>query len=193
MKPILLFFKRRMPVIAACVLSFTLLVSAYWLRRAKFESRLNLSFSSSERAPDDAVSVSPSLTPPSSGEILMDYYGDCLVFNPTTRIYETHTGVDFACPDGNVAASADGVAKRIYTDARLGLTLEIEHENGDVTRYASLSKVLVREKSRVAAGETIALSGTSALFETGIGAHVHFEYIKNGNIHQIPFTERVKP
>ena len=194
MKNLISFLKRLSPVIAACVLSCMLLISARWLRSAALESAFNIVPPAGNTASlREEAQAAPSLNPPSEGGILMHFSGDALVFNPTLGIYETHPGTDYFCPDENVRAVSDGVVKRIYDDMRLGLTIEIEHENGDISRYASLSKALVHEKGRITGGQIIALFGTSALFESSLGPHVHFEYIKNGNLCEIPFTQQCEP
>lgn len=89
-----------------------------------------------------------------------------------------HTGVDI---DGdyttNNYAAADGTI--IYSGWRhgYGLTIEIDHSNGLVTRYAHNSLFYIKTGDVVKAGDAIALMGTTGY---STGTHLHFEIIKNG-------------
>lgn len=89
-----------------------------------------------------------------------------------------HTGVDI---DGDFNtlnyAAADGVV--IYSGWRNGYgnTVEVDHGNGIVTRYAHASKNLVSKGDVVVAGQAVAQTGTTG---NSTGTHLHFEVIKNG-------------
>lgn len=89
-----------------------------------------------------------------------------------------HTGVDV---DGDYStysyAARDGVV--IYNGWRggYGLTVEIDHGDGYVTRYGHHSKNLVSKGEYVTAGQAIAKTGTTG---RSTGTHLHFEVIKNG-------------
>lgn len=89
-----------------------------------------------------------------------------------------HTGVDL---DGDYStysyAANDGVV--IYSGWRTGYgnTVEIDHGNGVVTRYAHHSKLLVSVGTVVSAGQTIAVTGSTG---RSTGTHLHFEVIVNG-------------
>lgn len=113
---------------------------------------------------------------PVNGNIIMDYAMDCLCYNPTTRDWRTHDGIDFAADAGtSVTAAADGTVYTIYTDATMGTTIVIRHQDGYVTTYASLREdVAVSVGQEVTLGQTIGYVGNSALVETTLGDHVHF-------------------
>ena len=119
---------------------------------------------------------------PVSGEILMDYAMDCLCYNPTTRDWRTHDGMDYAAPAGTaVTAAADGTVYTIYTDETMGTTVVIRHADGYVTTYASLAEnVTVSVGQTVALGQTIGYVGCTALLETSLGDHVHFSVTCDG-------------
>ncbi len=119
---------------------------------------------------------------PVSGEIIMDYAMDCLCYNPTTRDWRTHDGMDFAAQAGDpVAAAADGTVYTVYTDETMGTTVVIRHDGGYVTTYASLtSNVPVKAGDTVTLGQTIGYVGTSALMEIALGDHLHFAVSYNG-------------
>lgn len=89
-----------------------------------------------------------------------------------------HRGVDFAGPSGaQVIAVAAGVVT--YSKERFGYgrTVEINHGNGYVTRYAHNQKVLVAVGDTVQKGQPIALIGSTG---RSTGPHLHFEVLKQG-------------
>ena len=119
---------------------------------------------------------------PVAGELVIDYAVDCLCYNPTTRDWRTHDGMDYAAAAGSkVTAAADGTVYTIYEDETMGTTVVIRHENGYVTTYASLDKkVAVSVGDTVTLGQTIGYVGATAMVETALGEHVHFSVTHNG-------------
>ncbi len=119
---------------------------------------------------------------PVPGKVLMDYAADCLCYNPTTRDWRTHHGMDLAAEAGSpVKAAAAGTVYTVYSDETMGMTVVIRHENGYVTTYSSLSKeVPVSAGDRVTLGQTIGYVGSTALLESALGDHVHFAVTCNG-------------
>ena len=119
---------------------------------------------------------------PVSGELVIDYAVDCLCYNPTTRDWRTHDGMDYAAAAGTpVTAAADGTVYTIYNDETMGTTVVIRHDNGYVTTYSSLDTSLtVSVGESVTLGQTIGYVGTTALVETALGEHVHFSVTCNG-------------
>ena len=134
-------------------------------------------------APTQPTQKKPLVTGrPVSGEVIMDYAMDCLCYNPTTRDWRTHNGMDFAAEAGApVVAAADGTVYTIYEDESLGTTVVIRHEDGYVTTYSSLSAdTKVKVGDTVKLGQTIGTVGSTALLETALGDHVHFTVTHNG-------------
>ena len=113
---------------------------------------------------------------PIDGQVVVGYSMDCLCFNPTTRDWRTHDGVDYAAPAGTaVCAAADGTVYTVYQDDTMGYTVVITHADGYVTTYASLSEDLdVAVGDKVTIGQTIGYVGCSAVLETALGEHLHF-------------------
>ena len=113
---------------------------------------------------------------PLEGQTVMSYSMDKLSYDPTTRDWRTHAGIDIAAEAGAaVAAAADGVVYTTYDDELLGTTVVIRHEGGYMTTYASLAKELtVAPGDTVTLGQTIGYVGCSAMMETALGDHLHF-------------------
>ncbi len=119
---------------------------------------------------------------PVVGEVVMDYSMDCLCYNPTTRDWRTHDGMDYAAAAGTaVCAAADGTVYTIFNDDAMGTTIVIRHEDGYVTTYSSLSEeVNVKVGDQVMLGQAIGTVGCSALLETALGDHLHFAVTCDG-------------
>ncbi|MFN3533893.1 MAG: peptidoglycan DD-metalloendopeptidase family protein [Desulfatiglandales bacterium] len=91
---------------------------------------------------------------------------------------EFHRGVDIRAPYGSpVKASADGVIREIGYQAAYGRYVELDHKNGFSTKYAHLSKVLVKEGMSVKKGQIIGLVGTTG---NSTGPHLHYEVTFKG-------------
>ena len=90
-----------------------------------------------------------------------------------------HKGIDWAVPTGTaVCASSGGTVEKAGWGSGYGYCVYIKHENGTVTRYGHLSKVLVKSGQYVKQGEKIALSGNTGV---STGPHLHFEILVNGS------------
>ena len=103
---------------------------------------------------------------PLSGQTVMEYAMDCLSYNPTTRDWRVHNGIDIAAEAGTpVCAAANGTVYTVFEDDTMGSTVVIRHEGGYVTVYSSLD-------SDIPVGNT-------ALLETEVGDHLHFSVTCN--------------
>ncbi len=118
---------------------------------------------------------------PVSGQTVAGYAMDCLSYNPTTRDWRVHNGIDIAADAGTtVCAAADGTVYTTYEDDTMGMTVVIRHADGYVTKYSSLSKELkVSAGDEVKLGQAIATVGNTALLESAVGDHVHFSVACN--------------
>jgi murein DD-endopeptidase MepM/ murein hydrolase activator NlpD len=84
-----------------------------------------------------------------------------------------HAGTDFAAPIGTPEyAVMDGVVLKAGPASGFGLAVYIQHENGDVTVYGHMEKILVQTGQVVKAGDTIALLGNRG---QSTGPHLHLE------------------
>jgi murein DD-endopeptidase MepM/ murein hydrolase activator NlpD len=89
-----------------------------------------------------------------------------------------HTGIDIVAARGTpVVASANGRVSAVGQQGEYGLTIEIDHGHGVVTRYAHLSKATVRVGEQVERGHQIGNVGMSGL---AVGPHLHYEVLVNG-------------
>ena len=80
----------------------------------------------------------------------------------------------------DVKASLSGNVTKVQDDALLGNLVEVEHEDGVVTRYQSVKDIKVAVGDKVKQGQAIATAGKSQINEEA-GVHVHFE-IRKDNI-----------
>ena len=119
---------------------------------------------------------------PLQGQTVAVYAMDSLTYNPTTRDWRVHNGVDIAAEAGSeVCAAADGEVYSVYEDDALGMTVVIRHAGGYTTKYASLEEtVSVAPGDQVTAGQAIATVGNTALMESAIGDHLHFAVTRDG-------------
>ncbi len=90
-----------------------------------------------------------------------------------------HFGIDIANRTGTpIYAADDGYVMLAGQDTwGYGLQVILDHGNGYKTRYAHLSKILVKAGQIVKRGEKIGLMGSTG---RSTGPHLHFEIIKNG-------------
>jgi murein DD-endopeptidase MepM/ murein hydrolase activator NlpD len=93
--------------------------------------------------------------------------------DPITGQNAMHEGIDFIADVGTVVvAAAGGVVQFAGFHPQYGNVVDIDHGNDLVTRYAHLSKLLVREGEVLQRGRRIALSGNTG---RSTGPHLHFE------------------
>lgn len=99
--------------------------------------------------------------------------------DPLSRRRAFHSGVDYAAPRGTpILASAGGRVIFAGNRRHYGLTVEIDHGAGLVTRYAHASRLLVTKGQVVMPGEEIAHIGATG---RTTGPHLHFEILKDGH------------
>ena len=120
--------------------------------------------------------------PVKNGQIAKAFSDEELQYSVTLDQYELHKGIDFAAPENTpVKACADGTVVKVEKDDKYGLTIELDHGNGYVTRYCNLStEGLVETGDVVQAGAEISGVGRAALFESQDPPHLHFEVRKDG-------------
>jgi murein DD-endopeptidase MepM/ murein hydrolase activator NlpD len=98
--------------------------------------------------------------------------------DPFTGHQAFHEGVDIASRLGSpIYAMGEGVVSFADDKPGYGLTVEVTHESGLITRYAHAQAILVKEGDRVKKGQSVALVGSSG---RSTGPHLHFEVVRNG-------------
>lgn len=89
-----------------------------------------------------------------------------------------HSGLDFPAPTGTpILAAAGGVVVTSDWHSAYGRTVEIDHGNGLVTRYAHASRLHVKKGDLVRRGQHIADVGNTG---RSTGPHLHFEVLVSG-------------
>ena len=123
------------------------------------------------------ASLMPSGTPVRSGYVSSRYgYRS----DPITGAPDFHPGIDFDGDYGtDILAVGSGVVSFAGVKPGYGYTVEIDHGNGYVTRYAHNSKNLVSVGDPVRDGDVIGKVGSTG---RSTGTHVHFEVWRDGRV-----------
>jgi murein DD-endopeptidase MepM/ murein hydrolase activator NlpD len=119
-------------------------------------------------------------TIPTTMPVAMGYYSSNYGYrlDPFTGRQTFHTGVDLIAPPGTgVVAAAGGVVTTVTFSPEYGNMVDVDHDNGLTTRYAHLSKSLVRVGDIVMKGQNIANVGSTG---RATGPHLHFEVREKG-------------
>ena len=121
--------------------------------------------------------IPPTYIKPISGGRLSSQFGRRSA--PVRGASTYHKGVDWSTPIvTTVVASSAGTVARAGWGSGYGYVVYINHADGRQTRYAHLSKVLVKVGQTVSQGQKIALSGNTG---RSSGPHVHFEILIGGS------------
>lgn len=113
---------------------------------------------------------------PLPGASVSSAYGNRI--DPFLRTAAMHSGIDFRSKAGTpVKAAASGTVISAGYNGGYGLVVEIRHISGLSTRYAHLSRSLVKEGQKVEAGMPIGKVGSTG---RSTGPHLHFEIRRNG-------------
>ena len=119
-------------------------------------------------------------TIPTTMPVEMGYYSSNYGYrlDPITGRSTFHTGVDLIAPHGTaVVAAAGGVVSTVAFVQEYGNIVDVDHDNGLTSRYAHLSRSMVRVGDVVMKGQKIALVGATG---RTTGPHLHFEVRENG-------------
>ncbi len=129
-----------------------------------------------EKIVERGTKIPPSYIKPLSGGRTTSTFGPRSA--PTAGASTYHKGHDWATPVGTpIYASCGGTVAKAGWGSGYGYVVYINHPDGRQTRYAHLSKVLVKVGQTVKQGEKIALSGNTGITS---GPHLHFEMLING-------------
>ncbi len=98
--------------------------------------------------------------------------------DPFTGQMAFHEGLDFLAETGTaIHAAASGIVVTAEKTPDYGNLVKIDHGAGVETRYAHISKMLVKPGDRVEKGQLIAEVGNTG---RSTGPHLHFEVRLNG-------------
>lgn len=98
--------------------------------------------------------------------------------HPISGRQKLHEGMDFAAPIGTpIVAASGGIVIESRYKPGYGKTVEIDHGNGLVTRYAHASSLIAKLGDVVEKGQLIARVGNTGQVT---GAHLHFEVLRQG-------------
>ncbi len=98
--------------------------------------------------------------------------------SPFGRQWKMHTGLDLGAPYGTaIYATSDGLVTYADWDSGHGRTVVVDHGYDVTTRYCHASRFTVAEGDLVAAGDVIALVGSTGM---STGPHLHFELLIDG-------------
>jgi Membrane proteins related to metalloendopeptidases len=100
-----------------------------------------------------------------------------------------HKGVDLKAPKGCAILAHDAGEVTVAGQRRgYGLSVDVKHSNGLVTRYAHMSQVAVKVGDRVGRGDALGAIGRTGRASTN---HLHFEVLKNGQaVNPMPYLEQ---
>jgi murein DD-endopeptidase MepM/ murein hydrolase activator NlpD len=94
------------------------------------------------------------------------------------RRHERHPGIDLEAHSGTpVVASGAGIVVRAGHEGGYGRMVVIDHGGGVETRYAHLSRIVVRRGQAVHAGDLVGKSGATGRVT---GPHLHYEVRVDG-------------
>lgn len=113
--------------------------------------------------------------------LVKDFSNKELMYNETLNQWEAHKAVDLSVSEGSgVYAVLDGTVTSVTNDYLHGTVITITHDNGLVTKYASLDEnPKVQENDKVERGQEIGSATTSAENEK-LGARLQFSVFKDG-------------
>lgn len=115
--------------------------------------------------------------PLNSAYTVSDNYGYRL--HPIYNIVKMHNGLDLAARCGTpIYAANDGTVVTSKYHYSFGHYIDIDHNNGYITRYAHMSERLAEVGEAVHMGQLIGKMGSTG---DSTGCHLHYEVIKNGS------------
>ena len=95
--------------------------------------------------------------------------------DPINGRHTSHHGIDFAAPWASpITATGAGVVKLAAFRTGFGRTVEIDHGNGFITRYAHMNRITVKKGQKVELHQKIGELGNSG---RSTGPHVHYEVL----------------
>jgi len=133
-----------------------------------------------DKEPDNPVKKLTFINP-CNGKVTKEFADTSVMYNPTMKQDEAHTGLDYVSDDLNVYATADGVIKETGYDALEGYYIIVSHEEGYESYYSSLeNQTTLKVGTAVKQGQLLGKMSDSRGYESLDGAHLHFVLYKDG-------------
>lgn len=121
----------------------------------------------------------PALTPIANKDLIRLHTTFGMRLHPILGYWREHRGLDLTAPKGApVYATGDGYVHMAYYSDTYGQVVYLRHGFGYETRYAHLTKFIVKEGQKVQRGQVIGYVGTTGQSEAN---HLHYEVLLNGN------------
>ncbi len=96
--------------------------------------------------------------------------------------YIQNTGVDYVKETPfKIIAILDGTVLSVTEDDIVGKTVKIQHDNGMISVYQSLSETTVEQNDKVSRGQEIGTSGENTI-SSDLKNHLHFELYYNNKL-----------
>ena len=141
----------------------------------------------------ETVSVMKEITYslPIAGELQKKFSVDELLWDETMQDWRTHNGIDIAAEAGaEVDTAGPGTVMEAYEDEMYGFTVKVKHNDGVVTVYKNLEKIVVKKDDILDEGQMIGTVGNKGAFEIAQKPHLHFEVIvEEKNINPLDFIK----
>lgn len=113
--------------------------------------------------------------------VVKDFAEDRLQYNSTLKRWEIHLALDLTSTKQDVFSVYDGVVASVKNDGSEGCTITVNHDNGFVSVYSSLSEETnVSEGDKIKKGDKIGTAAATAVNELADGGHLHFTMLLNG-------------
>lgn len=121
---------------------------------------------------------------PVSGEIVMDFSMNKLVYDKTLDQYRTNSNICISAVAGTqVKASSDGRVVDVGVDSQHGNSVTIDHGNGWSTTYSQLqANILVKEGDVVTKGQIIGGVSEPTYYGVLLGDHLSFTVARNDEL-----------
>lgn len=119
---------------------------------------------------------------PVKGTLLLQHSAETLLYDETMGDWRVHTGLDIAAAPGTeVLAAAAGMVTAVFDDDLMGTTVTVDHGQGMVSTYSNLQSVpAVEAGDTVYTGSVLGAVGSTALAESALESHLHFELTCDG-------------
>jgi murein DD-endopeptidase MepM/ murein hydrolase activator NlpD len=130
------------------------------------------------KAKAEMLACIPAIRPVPDNDLTLFVSGFGMRIHPIYKVRKMHTGCDFAASTGApIYSTGDGKVVKATYDGGYGMTVEIDHGYGYVTKYAHMSGYSVRLGQKVKRGQQIGKVGSTG---TSVSPHLHYEVIYNG-------------